>query len=476
MKKLDIAIIGAGTAGLSAASVIKKHTENFSIFHDGPHGTTCARVGCMPSKVLIQIANDLAHSKKFEKMGIHGANHLSIDTRKAMAHVQSLRDRFVRGVLSSVENYGDKIINKRVRILSPNRLIDSEGKEYHTNKIIIATGSSPIIPAPWKEFKDHFVTTDQFFEMKDLPKSMAVIGLGVIGLELGQALHRLGIKVTGFSSDTSLGGLTDPEVRDYTFNKFSEEMNIKLGRANIIGYENNLLKIEVNGEVVEVEKALISIGRSPNITDLGLENLGVTLDAKAIPEYNTSTMQVGDLPVFWAGDVNGFRPILHEAADEGRIAAVNSLSESVQCFQRRSLLAITFSDPNIAVVGKSHKELSNENLEFVTGKVSFEGQGRSIVKLKEVGRLHIFVQKSTGKILGAEMFGPDNEHIAHLLSWVIQLDKTVDEVLRLPFYHPVIEEGLRTALRDASSQTDINKPEIEMAFCEDPPAGSHCSP
>jgi len=165
--------------------------------------------------------------------------------------------------------------------------------------------------------------------------------------------------------------------------------------------------------------------------------------------------------------VNGDRPILHEAADEGIIAGHNAVNEE-QCFKRRVPLGITFSDPNIAFVGSRHQDLVHQNRDFVIGKVSFEGQGRSIVKLKEQGLLHIYADTKSGEILGAELQAPDGEHLAHLLAWAISLKLTVEETLRLPFYHPVIEEGLRTALRDCARQ--IHGQDLKELFrCQDSP-------
>jgi dihydrolipoamide dehydrogenase len=138
-------------------------------------------------------------------------------------------------------------------------------------------------------------------------------------------------------------------------------------------------------------------------------------------------------------------------------------------FERRVFLGVTFSDPNIAVVGKGYSQLKKENIEFVEGKVSFEGQGRSIVKLKEKGLMKVYGCAKTGAILGTEIFGPSGEHLAHLLAWAIQKDMTVHEALFMPFYHPVIEEGLRTALRDLATKLPDNRSPLEIALCQDHP-------
>jgi dihydrolipoamide dehydrogenase len=159
---------------------------------------------------------------------------------------------------------------------------------------------------------------------------------------------------------------------------------------------------------------------------------------------------------------------LHEAADQGRIAGFNAVNDP-QCFKERVLLSITFCEPNIAIVGKRYEELVQKGVDFVTGKVSFEGQGRSIIKLEEIGALHIYAERSSGKLLGAEIFAPDGEHLAHLVAWAISCNLTAHETLALPFYHPVVEEGLRTAIRDAARQVEAPPNQLEVFRCEDSP-------
>jgi len=160
------------------------------------------------------------------------------------------------------------------------------------------------------------------------------------------------------------------------------------------------------------------------------------------------TLQAGTHPVFIAGDANGVLPVQHEASDEGRAAGTNAARfPDVVPLIRRAPIAILFSEPGIALVGARHADLQPDT--FVIGEASFEDQGRSRVMLRNLGLLHVYVDKANRTFLGAEWIGPDAEHIAHLLAWALQMKLSVDEMLGMPFYHPVVEEGLRTALRDA---------------------------
>ncbi|HLR78821.1 MAG TPA: dihydrolipoyl dehydrogenase, partial [Burkholderiaceae bacterium] len=166
---------------------------------------------------------------------------------------------------------------------------------------------------------------------------------------------------------------------------------------------------------------------------------------------NAATLQLDPAPIFIAGDVMGTLPVLHEAADEGRLAGQNAAAlPEVEPGQRRAGLAIVFSDPQLAYVGQRYADLPKTGV--VTGQVNFSNQGRSRIILKNRGMLRVYASQADGRFLGAEMAGPHMEHIAHLLSWSVQQGLTVPRMLAMPFYHPVIEEGLRTALRDAARQ------------------------
>ncbi len=202
-----------------------------------------------------------------------------------------------------------------------------------------------------------------------------------------------------------------------------------------------------------VDYVVAATGRAPNVRGLGLEHASLALDARGVPVFDRRTMQCGAAPIFIAGDANDDLPLLHEAADEGRIAGENAARfPDVRPASRRTPLGIVFSEPQLAVVGTRHADLAPGRC--VTGVVSFENQGRSRVMLRNQGLLHVYADIATGRIVGAEMIGPDAEHLGHLLAWAIQSEMTVARALEMPFYHPVVEEGLRTALRDAQAKLE----------------------
>ncbi len=463
-REFEVAIIGAGTAGLTAQEEVVKHTDSYVLIDDGPLGTTCARVGCMPSKALIAVANDLHKCDFFNEYGIDGAENLTPDYARIMARVRSMRDEFAGGVVHDMAGFMDKVIRKRARFLGPNTL-DLGDETIRAKSIIIATGSKPWIPEHWLPYKDFIIDTDQFFELETLPRTMAVFGLGVIGIELGQALHRLGVKVTAVSRRKTAGGLTDPILAEYAFDHFSKEMHIEQGTAEILERTETGLTVGCGHKSWPVDRVLLATGRRPMLQGLGLENLGVGLDAKGMPVFDPETLQVGNLPVFLAGDVNGLKPILHEAADDGTIAGYNACAGTMARFKKRTPLQITFSSPDIAIAGVSHKVLTEKGVDFLVGEASWEALGRARMMLgRAAGRARIYAEPVEGRLLGAELMAPGGEHMAHLLSWAMGAGLTIKEILGMPFYHPVPEEALLDAFLQIASQIShpVSGPVLEM--------------
>ncbi|MHB8353543.1 MAG: dihydrolipoyl dehydrogenase [Burkholderiales bacterium] len=451
-------VIGAGTAGLAAYRAIVATGKSALLIERGPYGTTCARVGCMPSKLLIAAAEAAHGVARWKTFGIHLKGQVQVDGRAVMQRVKRERDRFVGFVLDGVASIPDehKIVGQARFVDQHTVEVDGEVR-IHFERAVIATGSSPVIPPMLQGLGELIIINDDVFDWDDLPQSVAVFGPGVIGLELGQALHRLGVRVHLFGRSGAVGPLTDPALMEYALQTFGKELTLDTEAHLISAHRHNdavCLEWQDGRGVLqhtEVDVVIAATGRTPNVRGLGLERLLLTMQSNGVPEFNRETMQCGNSPIFIAGDANHDVPLLHEAADEGKIAGENAATyPRVAAGLRRAPLGIVFTDPQIATVGSRWMDLDKSHI--VVGKVSFEDQGRSRVMLRNQGLLHVYAQRSSGKFLGAEMIGPGAEHLAHLLAWALQLNTTVEDMLKLPFYHPTVEEGLRTALREAVSQ------------------------
>ena len=455
---VDVAVIGAGTAGLAAYRAARAHNARAVIIEGGPYGTTCARVGCMPSKLLIAAAEASHAIDEAHGFGVHVDGVKRVDGREVMARVKRERDLFVGFVLDGVESIpqSDRI-RGRARFVDRNTL-DVDGHTRVTARsIVIATGSRPDVAANLQGLGDRLIVNDDVFSWDDLPKSVAVFGPGVVGLEIGQALSRLGVRVVVLGRSGSVGSLTDPVVRDAAIRAFSKEFELvpqpRVERVERIGDAVEVAYHAAGGSkrTERFEYLLAASGRRPNVDGFGLETLGLELDRYAVPVSNPNTLQVGSTNIFIAGDSANEIPLLHEAADEGRIAGDNAARyPAVVAGARRAPLSVVFTDPQIAIVGRGFNTLIPGT--FAIGEVSFEDQGRSRIMLKNRGHLRVYAERGTGRFLGAEMAGPAAEHIGHLLAWALQSGMTVARMLEMPFYHPVVEEGLRTALRDLDAR------------------------
>ena len=454
-RSVDVAVIGAGTAGLAAYRAAAAITPKVLLVESGVGGTTCARVGCMPSKLLLAAAEVAHHARHSKIFGL--ACTVEVDGRAVMDRVRRERDRFVGFVHEGVARIpADHKAVGHARFVGP-QVLDIGGVRVEARAVVIATGSSPHVAPMFEPIRDRLIVNDDVFAWTSLPESVAVFGTGVIGLEIGQALHRLGVRVHIFGRGGSIGPLTDPLVRGVAEDVFRSEMQLDpVARVSSVSRDGDGVAVAFeDGRGAHVETfayALVAAGRRPNLGGLGLESTGLALDGQGVPLYDRTTLQCGKAPVFLAGDATADVPLLHEAADEGQIAGENAARwPGVLPGPRRSPLGITFTDPQIAMVGSTFAELALSG-DPVVGEVSFADQGRARVMAQNRGAARIYADRATGRFLGAEMVGPRAEHLGHLLAWAHQLGLTIDQMLTLPFYHPVIEEGLRTALRDTRAK------------------------
>lgn len=454
---VDVAVIGAGTAGLAAWRAASKTGAHALLIEGGTYGTTCVKVGCMPSKLLIAAANAAHDARHAEQFGVR-VGEVWVDDAAVLERVRRERAHFESFVLKEVHEIpADKRLRGHARFLGNNVLQVGDDTEVHARSIVIATGARPMIPDMLKPLGDRVQISDDVFDWPSLPDSVAVFGPGPVGLELGQALHRLGVRIRLFGDSEKIGPLRDPVIRQYARDALAAEYPLSIGVE--------LLEATRDGDGVAITwrdsdgatqretfaVALVATGRVPNVDGLGLDCTDAPLDEHGTPVIDRHTLQAGATPIFVAGDANAVLPVLHEAHLDGLIAGTNAGNfPKIEAAERMTPLSIVFSTPQIVQVGKRYSDL--EGGEFITGRVSFETQGRSRIMLQNCGLLHVYVARRDGKLLGAEGIGPEIEHLAHLLAWAIQQDQSVSDVLEMPFYHPTIEEALRTALRDAASK------------------------
>ena len=309
-KRYDVAIIGAGTAGLAAFRAAEAEGARPLLIEAGPGGTTCAKEGCMPSKLLIAAAEAADLGARADALGVRTS--IEVDGVAVMDRVRRERDRFVGFVQDSHQAIPEaQRLRGRARFLS-DQVLEVGGQRIEARTIVIATGSRPK-PLPLLDtVRDRVLASRDVFEWTDLPESVAVFGPGVIGLELGQALARLGVRVKIFGVGGAVGPLTDPEVRDDALAALRQHVWIDPdARVQSVLRDEQGVRIEwLEDDEVRAESfeyVLSAIGRVPNLDGLGLENTSAPLNRQGHPHFDPNTLRIPGTNLFVAGDANADR-------------------------------------------------------------------------------------------------------------------------------------------------------------------------
>lgn len=453
----DVAVIGAGTAGLAAERAARAAGARTLLIDPHYNGTTCAMVACMPSKLLIA-ASHAAHAARSTGMFGITVTGIAIDGKAVLQRVRDERDRFARLTRENIAKIPEDVrLWGRAKFLAPDRLEIDDGRVIEAASIVIATGSAPFVPDQYAQLGDRVLTNESIFELKDLPSRLAVVGAGPLGLELAQAMARLGVEVTLFDRGNRLADIRCPKVHAAIRAIIEDELNLRMGvdlKASAIDNGVSLAWTGASSGKAEFDYVLVATGRPPNLDKLNLSGAGLELDDHGVPVHDRDTMRCGERPIFLAGDVANDLPLLHEASHDGTIAGRNAVAfpASVKA-DRFTNFSITFTSPPVARIGKSEEE------GVITGTADFSNQGRARVDGTNRGVLTLYAAAPDGRLIGADLCTPASEHLAHMLAWAVQQGQTASQLLEMPFYHPTIEEGLKQALRTICGATPLTLPE-----------------
>ncbi|RJE79072.1 dihydrolipoyl dehydrogenase [Paracoccus sp. JM45] len=457
----DVAVIGAGTAGLAAERAARDKGARTLLIDSEFRGTLCANTGCMPSKLLIAAAQAAHNITKAPVFGVQ-SGAVVIDGPAVMKRVRKERDHFVAATKSSFDDLPDgTMIRAKARFISPNELLLDDGRKITAKAIVIATGSTPAIPPTFEGLGDRMLTNETIFELPDLPRSLAVIGGGPIGLELAQAMARLGVKVMLFDQSDTLGKARDPKVGQALKEAVGRDVTFRLGcdtAATMVG-EDVCVSWHGTAEGQKVfSHVLVAVGRPPNLDGLALEHSGLALDDHGTPLFNRETMQCGDAPIFIVGDADADAPLLHEASTEGAIAGGNAADfPKVQPGHRSTAFSMIFTDPPHASVGVTPDDA-------ICGCADYSDQGRARAEARAEGCMAIYADPQ-GRLIGADLCVPGAEHLSHLLVWAVESKCTAMDLLAMPFYHPTLEEGMKSALRQICAAVHQPEPSARDTRC-----------
>lgn len=255
-------------------------------------------------------------------------------------------------------------------------------------------------------------------------------------------------------------GIVDPDVAERALARFRDEFTLWLGEPVQVLAGPSGAEIRRGDEAELVEVVLAALGREPNFAGLDIAKAGATPDAQGRFAADRGTLRVPGTSIFFAGDVHPERPLMHEAADEGLIAARGALAlledRPIRPAARRTPLGIVFTDPDICSVGVPFDQLDPKSV--VVGTAEGSGNGRSRILHAESNLVRVYARRDDGLLLGASMLAEHGEHLAHQLAWAIQRGETVRSLLEVPYYHPVVEEMLQSALKDAVRQIESAPP------------------
>jgi dihydrolipoamide dehydrogenase len=446
-RSVDVAVVGCGAAALAAFHAAVEIAERTILIKSSPSDLNRTLAG----KWLIAAAAAAHDARGARAFGVRTT--VTVDGQGVMNGVREELDRladsapFGAGTIASHQQ-----IEGPVRFIAPG-VLDVAGTLVRARAVVVAKGAEPVIPPGLDCVRERIVVHDDVLAWTDLPDSVVIFGAGVVGLEFGQALSRLGVRVRIFGRGGGLGPLTDPRVREVAALALGTEVPIELdARVRSVRLAGQRVLVESedpdgHARVETFDYALVAVGRRPNLSDLDLNRGGAPVEEGGRVVADPMTMRVGSSNVFLAGGVRPEGSVFHEEADEGIIAGTNAARyPDVRPGPRRSRLQIVFTDPQIAVAGESYEDLIVHDARVVTSEVRFDEQGRSRIIRKNRGIARMYADEHSGRLLGAEIAGPRAENLGHLLAWAHQQSLTMDQMLEMPFFHPSFEEGIATAL------------------------------
>ncbi len=457
--KYDLAVIGAGSAGFSAAITGAELGANVALIGHGTIGGTCVNVGCVPSKNLIRATESLHHAKTAQRFsGIRGDAEIT-DWRAVIAQkdeiVAGLRQGKYIDVLASYDNiaYLDGPAELGADVIAVN------GENLEVGKIVITTGASSALPSIPGNEDISFLTSTTALELEKLPKSLLVIGGGYIGLELAQMFTRAGVKVTIVCRSRLLPH-AEPEISDALKDFLSDEgVTILRGVSyhSIRRTKNGVaLSLAVDGkdEVVEAEQVLASVGRSPNTDGLELGNRAVELRPDGgiqIDDYLRTT----NPDIYAAGDVTGRDMYVYMAAYGAKLAARNALNGNTHKYDATAMPAVTFTDPQVASVGLTEQQARDQGKDVKTSVLGMEHVPRAIAARDTRGLIKLVADKTTDRLLGAHMIAPEAGDSIQTAAIAIKSEMTATDLGNMIFPYLTTVEGLKLAAQ--TFDKDVSK-------------------
>ncbi len=439
----DLVVVGAGSGGYAAARTARECGATVALVDHGPLGGLCILRGCMPSKALLASSDALQDAREAHLLGIEVAG-AHADFEQIMARKRTLVAQFAQDRIAGIETFPTYV--GQARFLGGNELAVGDDVVLAAKKFILATGSvvAPVAIDGLREVG--YLDSDDVLELREVPASVAVLGGGYVGCELGQFLARLGSKTTMIVRAARLLSSVDADIGEALTGYFREE-GIEICTATQVlrverRAEKKVLHVVadgVHGEII-VDEIFYAQGRVPNISGLGLEAAGVT--AHAITGIDVDdTLRTSNPDIYAVGDVTGEYLLVHVAIYQGELAARNALGVDVQAADYALQSAHTiFSDPQIAVVGKTERQLLAAGTGFLKGTYAFAEHGKAMCLGKTKGFVKMLALPEDGRILGAAVIGPQASELIHEVIVAMHYGAKVQDFMRIVHLHPTLAE------------------------------------
>lgn len=446
----DLVVIGAGPGGYVAAiRAAQLGLKTACIEKEPALGGTCLRIGCIPSKALLE------SSHRFHELdeGLH-EHGISVGKPKLdLAAMMRRKDGIVKGLTDGVEFLFRKnkitSITGTARFTAPRKIIVSssgEETEVEADRVIIATGSTPAIPEGLEPDGRFIGTSTDALSYARVPKRLAVIGGGYIGLELGSVWSRLGSSVTVLEYLPHILPGLDAEIAGEARKIFERQgLHFRLNaRIRKIRPENTHCVIESEGqEDLPADRVLVAVGRRPNTDGLNLEAAGVETGARGFISVDEH-FQTSAAGVYAIGDVIGGAMLAHKAEDEG-VACVERMVNGYGHVNYLAIPAIVYTEPEIAAVGRTEEQLKEEGIPYNKGVFPFKPNGRARCLGNTDGRVKILADAATDRILGAHIIGPRAGDLIAELAAAMEFSASSEDVARTSHAHPTLSEVVREA-------------------------------
>lgn len=452
-----IVIIGGGPGGYVGAIKAAKMGAQVTLVEKDTVGGTCLNRGCIPTKALLASSDILTTIRQAKDFGITVEGEIKPDINFMMDRKDKIVERLVNGIKYLLDKNNITLVKGTGKIIAKNKVTvskdDGNTEDIQADAIIIATGSSPAQISIFPYDGERVITSDEALNLRQIPKSMIIVGAGVIGCEFGMFFNNMGTSITIVEMMEHALPLEDKEI-GREMEKVMKRKKIKLMlRSKIQNVEKTVTGVKAtldNGKEIEADMMLVAIGRKTNVSDLGLEELGVAVDKGRVlvDEY----MQTNVEGIYAIGDVVPGAQLAHLASAEAECAVENILGNQTK-MDYQAVPRGVFTDPEVSGVGLTEEEAIAKGYSIKKGDFAFRGLGKAQAMGQYFGKVKVIVDEKTDKLLGASIIGPHATDIIHELAVGVRYGLTAEQLGRVIHSHPTLSEAVMEALQDVNGKS-----------------------